>query len=242
MELENGGGHLRGDGAEESLSHDLGLALAGDDHDHALGMHDVADAHGVGEAGHILFLLKEALVGLNGGVGQGDLVGALGEVVVRLIEADVSVGAETQQLQIDAAQGADDLVIAAALFLGVGIHAAGHIGVGQINVDVVKEVVAHKVNVALIAGVVQPHILVQVDALDAAEIDVTLFVPFDQLLVGADGTGTGGQTQYAVGLQNDLSRDDVGGLTTHMVVVTGRDDPHFNILLSESVRRCADRR
>ena len=51
----------------------------------------------------------------------------------------------------------------------------------------------------------------------------------DQLLVGAHGRTAGGQAQHAVGLHDDLGRDDVGGLAGHVVVIFCTDDLHKKI-------------
>ena len=132
VHLQDGGGHLGGDGAEEGLLDDLGLALAVGHHQHLAGLHDGAHAHGVGLLGHqVGVAAEEALVGLDGALGQVDAVGAEREVVGRLVEAYVAVGADAQQLQVDAAQIVDDLVIGLAGGLGVGVGAVGHMdGVG----------------------------------------------------------------------------------------------------------------
>ena len=102
----------------------------------------------------------------------------------------------------------------------------GNVGVVQVDVDVVKEVMAHKVDIALVTGDVQAHILVQIDASDLAEIQIALFISRNELLIGADGAGAGGQPRHAAGLQNDLGRDDAGCLTAHVVIVFCGYDPH----------------
>ena len=98
MQLQNGAGSLGLDGAEEAVLHRLRLIFAVAHQHHPLGLHDGADAHGVGVSGNVLPLGEEALVGVDGGCGQFHLVGALDEGVRRLIEADVTIGAKAQQL------------------------------------------------------------------------------------------------------------------------------------------------
>ena len=46
-----------------------------------------------------------------------------------------------------------------------------------------------------------------------------LLVPSGELLVGANRGGAGGKTQYAIGLEDNLGRDDIGGLTAHILIV-----------------------
>lgn len=69
----------------------------------------------------------------------------------------------------------------------------------------VEQVGAHEVGVALVVVLVQPHILVQVDGADLGEVQVTLLVPLDELLIGAHRTGAGGQAQDTAGLEDDLA-------------------------------------
>ena len=61
----------------------------------------------------------------------------------------------------------------------------------------------------MLAG--QADILVQVDGLDLREVQIALSAALDQDLIGADGGGTGGQTQHAVRLHHDLSGQDICG-------------------------------
>ena len=67
VHLQDAGGDLRRDGAEERLFDDVGLALAVGDHQDLAGLHDRLDAHGVGLLGdQVGVAVKEALVGLDG--------------------------------------------------------------------------------------------------------------------------------------------------------------------------------
>ena len=75
-------------------------------------------------------------------------------------------------------------------------------------------------------------VLIQVHGTDLGEIQVTLLIPLDQLLVGADGAAAGGKPQHGVGLQNNLSGNDVGSLTADIMVVFSTDNTHMNDLLS----------
>mgnify|MGYP003300403364 CR=1 FL=1 len=227
VHLQDGSGDLGGDGAEEGLLDDLGLVLAGGDQQDLAGVHDGADAHGVGLTGHIVLGGEEALVGLDGLLGQIDAVGAHGEVIGGLVEADVAVVADAQQLQIHAADSLDDGIVLSAGGLGIGILTVGNVdGIGT-DIHMVEQVLVHEVPVALVVGAGQAAVLVQVDGGDLSEAQIADLVPvLDQALVGADGGAAGGQTQNAVGLGDDLGSDDVGGLAGHLSVVLGFDDSH----------------
>ena len=100
-----GGGHRAGHGVLDGLC--FGLAVGY--HQHLACLHDGLDAHGIGLLGHEGFVaVKEALVGFDGGGCKVDAVGLQLKGFARLIEADMTIGADAQQLQVDAAQLVDD--------------------------------------------------------------------------------------------------------------------------------------
>ena len=138
----------------------------------------------------------------------------------------MAVAAQAQQLQVGVAQGADQLVIPGALGVGVGGQTVGHMGLGNVDIDVVEEVGLHEVTVALVMRRGQPLVLVQIHGLDFLEAEVALLVPDSQLLVGTHGGGTGGQAQHAVGLADDLGGNEVGGPAAHGRVIRLLIDPH----------------
>ena len=230
MHLQDAGGDLRRDRAEERLLDDVGLALAVGDHQDLAGLHDGLDAHGVGLLGdQVGVAVEEALVGLNGLLFQVNAVGAQLEGLVRLVEADVAVVADAQQLQVHAADTVDDGVIAGALGRSVEVRAIGQVdGLGA-DVHMVKQVAVHKAPIALGVLLRQAAVLVQIDGRDLGEVNIALVVPLDQLLVGAHGGAAGSQAQHAVGLHDDLGRNDVGGLAGHIVVIFCADDLHKTI-------------
>lgn len=83
--------------------------------------------------------------------------------VSRLVEADVSIGADAQQLQINAAYIVNHGVIFGAGLLGIGICAVGEMGSGRIDVHPVKQVAVHKAVVALRMFFGQAAVLVKID-------------------------------------------------------------------------------
>ena len=95
----------------------------------------------------------------------------------------------------------------------------------------VKEVGTHEVGVALVVVLGQSHVLVQVHGVDLGEVQVAGLVLGDQLLIGAHGAAAGSQAQHTVGLQLDLSGNDVGGLAAHVCVIFGANQSHNNPLL-----------
>ena len=71
-------------------------------------------------ARHLILAGEKALVCLDGGLGQLHAVRALGEAVVRLVEADMAVAADTEQLNIHIAHTAKHRIIAGALLFSSG--------------------------------------------------------------------------------------------------------------------------
>ena len=130
---------------------------------------------------------------------------ALGEVVIGLVKADVTVVANAEQLQIRVTGGSDDLVVLGAGSGGIGVGAIGHVRVVQIDIDVIEEVLAHKVVIALGIVVRKTTILVQVIGADLGKVNVALLVPSSELFVSANRGGAGGKTQHAIGLEDNLS-------------------------------------
>ena len=88
----------------------------------------------------------------------------------------------------------------------------------------------HEIAIALVVLRGQAVILVQVHALDLGKGELPLAVPGHQLLIGADGGGAGGKAQHAVGLQQDLGGNDMGGLTAHGGIVRALVNSHTVLL------------
>ena len=158
-------------------------------------------------------------------------MGAQLKGLARLVETDVAVVADAQQLQVDAADALDDSVIAGALALGIHVGAVGQVDGFGADVDQIEQVAVHEAPVAFGMLLGQAAVLVQVDAGDLGEVQVALVVPLDQLFIGTHGGAAGGQAQHAVGFHDDLSRDDVGSLAGHVIVVFRADDFHRDFLL-----------
>ena len=197
-----------------------------------LSNHDGADAHGERLARHVVDAVEETAVGLDGGLGQVNAVGALDEGVAGLVEADVAVVADAEELEVLVTGGGDGGVVLGAGGLVVLHEAVGHVGVGLVDVHVIEEVHVHEVAIALLVIAGQAAVLVEVVALDLREVQVAGLIGGNEVLVGADGRGAGGKTEHAVGLELDLGRDDVCGLAAHVVIVLGAKNPHDASLLS----------
>ena len=111
---------------------------------------------------------------------------ALGEILVRLVEADVSVQTHAEQLQVNAARCLDGRIVALALPLGVKLRAVRQIDALCRHIHRVEEVFVHEIVIALVVIGRQAAVFVQIEGRAAAEIHITLVIPFNQLLVNAD--------------------------------------------------------
>ena len=151
---------------------------------------------------------------------------ALGEVVIGLVEANVTVAANAEELQVRIAGLAHYAIVLGACLVRVGVGAVGHVRVGQVDVDLVEEVLAHEVVVALRVLVRKTTVLIQVVGANLREVAVALVVPLGQLLVGANGRGAGGKAEDAGGLEDYLGRDHIRRLAAHVPIVLGTDDSH----------------
>ena len=161
-------------------------------------------------------------------MGQLDAVGAPDKDAPRLVKADVAVAADAQQLEVRPAKGLNNPVVPGALPRGVGVGAIGDVQVLRLYIDVVEEILAHEVGVALVVIGGKAHILVQVQGGAGGKVQRPRLVPLDELFISADGAGAGSQAQDGIRLLEHLSRNEAGGGAAHLVVVLGGNDPHVN--------------
>ena len=110
----------------------------------------------------------------------------LGEILVRLVESNVSVQAHAEQLQVNAARRLNGCIVALALPLGVKLRAVRQIDALCRHIHRVEEVFVHEIVIALVVIGCQAAIFVQIEGRAAAEVHITLVIPFNQLLVNAD--------------------------------------------------------
>lgn len=200
MQLKDGSGDLGGHRTAEGIQHSLRLILTGNDHHNTMGLHNIQNTHGVSLAGHQRLILEETGICIDGTLGQLHAVGAFDELIAGLVETNVTIATQTQQLQIHAAHAVQQLIIALAFPLCVRIHTIGNIGVIQVDIDMVEQVMPHEISIALIVVSRQTHILIQVHSLYLRKVHIALFVPLDQLLINANGAAAGSQAQNGVGL------------------------------------------
>lgn len=225
MQLENGSGAAGGNGSINHIMNGLGLLLTvSGDHD-GTSAHDGVGTHGIGLTRDILDLIEKAAVGLDRALGKVDAMSAVGEVIVGLVEANVTVVANAQKLKILVARSRNHGIVLGASGISIGIGAIGHMGILDIDVHVIEQVLVHEITVALGVITVETAILVQVIAAHLGEVNVALLVPLDKLLVRTNGSRAGSQAKNAIRLENNLRRDDIGNLAAHILIVANPNDP-----------------
>ena len=218
VKLENGCGNEGGNRSEERLFDNILFLSSVCDKKNLFSLHNGHHTHSDSLGGNVILGSKETGVCLNGGLVKVNGVSFSCECVCGLVKADVTVKTYTEKLKVDSAELLDEFVVVFSLCLEILCTAVRDVCVISVNVDFAEEVVIHKVAVALVVGAVQTHVLVQVHAGDGGEVDLARLVIGDQTLVGANGGGTGRQTQHAVGFDQNLSRNQVSGLVAQLVI------------------------
>ena len=168
---------------EQQTAHSVLLA-AGDDHKELFRAQDVAHAHGERVARHIVARGEEALVGVDGALVEHLLVRAVAERIARLVEAEMTVRADAEHLHVNVGTVKHGVELAEILLRVAG--ALGDIGVGFVDVDVVKKIAVHEITVALLMGGGETDILVEIHAVNAGEIQPLLAAAPRKLPVHAD--------------------------------------------------------
>jgi hypothetical protein len=100
------------------------------------------------------------------------------------------------------------------------------VGVGQVDVDVPKEVLVHEVAVALVMIGREADILIEVESGDAAEIQVLLLVHAHEFPVKALRRAAGGEAEHGIGFFAHFFGDDLGA--KQATVFGGRLDDDFH--------------
>ena len=232
VQLEDRCGNFGGDGTEERAMQDVLLQLTVGDQNDLLCLHDRDHPHRDCLSRHLIFVFEETGVCADGGLVQIDHVRALDEYAGGLVEADVTVNADAEQLQVDAAQALDACIILGTLCIHILGTAVGDEGVFGTDVDVVEEVGLHEVTVALRIVFGQSRVLIKVDGGYLGEIEITLVVPIGELTVDTEGRGAGCQTDNALRLHDDLCGDNVCRLAAELFLGGNGDEFHGVFFLS----------
>ena len=230
--LEGRAGAHCGDGTFDEANHSVLLtSTEGEEHD-LLGVHDGANAHGDGLGRHFFNLAteEEASVVLDGLLGEHLRVGAASEGATWFVEGDVAVGTDAEELDVDTTSGGDGVFISLAGGGDVGGETVRNVGLGLVDIDVIKELGLHEVVVALVVFGSETEIFVEVEALAILEGDFASLVGFSEQLVHLHRGGAGGQAEDGFGVGLHLVDKDFGGeLATFIRIL---NDRNFHVDLS----------
>ena len=95
----------------------------------------------------------------------------------------MTVVAYTEHLKVNATHRVYNRVVSSALCLGIFCESRGEVGVLLININVIEEILVHKVCVALVVGGLEAYVLVKVDRAHVLEGYLTRGASSDKLLI-----------------------------------------------------------
>ena len=177
MNLKNRSGDLRSDGACERLFNDLLLRLTVCYENDLLSSHNSADTHGDRLSRNVIARSKESCICVDGRLVKINYSGSKIEMIVGLVEADVTVKTDTKHLEVGSANALDVCVVISALLCGVLSDTAGNASILLINVYVVEEIGVHEITVALLVASVKAYVLVKVYGARQARLISLAFAP-----------------------------------------------------------------
>ena len=170
VHLQGADGPFLADGALYGVLQGAGLVVAVADDEHLFGIHHGAYADGQGCLGHLVHVVvKEAAVGDDGVCGEALDASAALEGAERLVEGDVSVGADAAHEEVYAAGSLDGSLVLSALsgeVLGVAVE---DVYVLLLDVDVGEEVGPHEAVVALGVLFGQTYVFIHIECDDVLE-------------------------------------------------------------------------
>ena len=235
--LQRGAGAHGGDGAFHEARDGILLALAEGEEDDPLGVHDGANAHGDGLGGHLFDASVEEQAGVvvDGLLGEHLGVRAAGEGAPGLIEGDVAIGADAEELDVDAAGGLNGVFVGLAGLGDILGEPVGHVGLGLVDVDMVEELGLHEVVVALVVLRGEAEILIEVEALAVLEGDGSGFAGFGEELVHLHRRGARGEAEDGLGVLPHLIDEDAGGELASLFGILDDCDFHVSILSDDGM-------
>ena len=137
----------------------------------------------------------------------------------RLVEADVTVSADSKQLHIDTTHAADDLIVIRTGFLTVLFQSVWHIGSCLIDIYMVKQICVHKITIALIVISGKSFVFIKIYGCDLRKVQISFFVPLDQLLVHSHRCGACSKSENGIWLHDDLCRHDIRCFSAYVIVI-----------------------
>ena len=229
VHLQGADGPFLAYGALDGVLQGASLVVAVHHDEHFLGVHHGAYADGQGCLGHLVHVVvEETAVGNDGVRGETLDAGAALQGAERLVEGDVSVGADAAHEEVDAAGSLDGSLVLSAFGSQVLRVAVQDMHVLLLDVDVGEEVGPHEAVVALGVFLGQTHVFVHVEGDDVLERNLAGLVHLNEVLVEAERRRTSGTAQFERFLRCRLGCVNLGsnilGSPAAQVLVVGFDD------------------
>ena len=216
--------------AFDAVAQGARFVVAIDDQQDLLGVAHRADADGQRGLRHLVrVVVEETGVGDKRILGQRAHTRARGQRGEGLVERDMPVDAATAHEQVDAAVGCDLILVALALRLGIRCQTVEDIDILRRDVNMVKEILVHKVPVALVVLARQTDVLVHIEGDDVLKGHLARFIHLNEVAVYTERRGAGRQTQHegAVALMVvDRVRDMLRRPGTHFLIVVLNNQFH----------------
>ena len=231
VQLQSGDGPGMVHAAFHAVAQSTSLVVTADEQQDLLGIADGADANGQSGLGNLIgIVIEETGIDDEGILGQGTDAGAGSEAGEGFVKGDVTVNAAAAQEQINAAIGSNLIFIALALSFQIFSHTIENVDIFGRNIDVVKEIVVHKVPVALIMLTRQANVFIHIKGNYVLKGHFTGLVLFNQTLINAQRRGTGGQAKN----KGTIALVIVDGISnvlcspcTHFVVIVLNNQLHI---------------
>ena len=154
--------------------------------------------------------------------------------ISRLIEADVSVPADTEQLHVHTSGLPDDFVILCTCLIAVLFQSVRHKSPCFVNIYMVKEIMIHKIAITLVIVAGKSLVLIQIHACHPGKIQIPLFVPFYQLCIHAHRCGARGKPENCIRFHDDLCRHDISCFSAYILIIFPSINNHSFFLSSYS--------
>ena len=120
-------------------------------------------------------------------LGQGTEAGTGSQRSEGLVERNMSVNTATTEEEVNSAVGCDLVLIALALCLKILYHSIENVYVLCGDIDVIKEIVVHKVPIALIVLLGKTEIFVHIERNYVLKRKLAVFVHLCKVLIYAQG-------------------------------------------------------
>ena len=234
---EDGGGNLGVDRAVEGAGEDRGLAGAAGEEDDAARGGKRGEAEGHGMAWYRRLAPPIGGVGADRIGGERDRAGAAVEGAAGLVEAEMAVGAEAENGEIDAAEIGDDPFHPRRLGVGVRRCRVESVDTAVGNGDRVKKFAAQPQEQAAAVFAADAGILVKGDDMHGRGIEIAGAVGGDEFAEEAEGRLPGREDDDRGRLASQGVDDKGRRLAAQVDVVGGFDEAHHRGEGSTGIRR-----